>query len=213
MASDAHRSVRRLPRPEDVIVALPAPPADLPEATRIRGTVLASSLAALDALGLRDAYYDALPQDHHAAIRGLVPGAWHPIELGIAHYRAIESLGLSPEQARENGRHVADRVQRSYLVTLVKTLGLGITPWTLLARTQSVVDRLLDGASCRVTRLGPKEARVELHGAPIARFAYVRDGWAGMFEGGLELVARKTYARDTSPPGTRALAVYVVDWA
>lgn len=194
-------------------MALPAPPTELPVARRIRGTVLASSLAAIDALGLGEPYFAALDEPHRETMRALPASEWHPMALGIAHYTAIESLGLAPEQARENGRRVADRVQGSYLVTLTKTLGLGITPWSLLGRMPSIVDRLLDGASCRVTRIGPKDARVEIHGAPIARFSYVRHGWAGMLEGGVELVARKAYVRDTSPPGTTTLAVLVVDWA
>jgi hypothetical protein len=200
------------PRLEPVL-ALRHPIGRVPVAERIRGTVLASSLSALDALSLTDAYYDALPEEHRKAMRALAVNAWHPMALALVHYGAIESLGLSDEQARANGRLVADRVQKTYLATLVRSLGLGITPWSFLGRFQSVLDRLIENGSGAVYRMGPKDARVEIHGAPIARFAYVRGGWAGMLEGGLELVSRKVYCRDVSLRGTQTLASFVVSWA
>lgn len=197
----------------DVVLALPCPPERVPQATRIRSTVLSSSLAALDAIGLRDAYFQGLPREHHETVRSLIVGEWLPMELGVIHYRAIEQLDLSQEQARANGRRVADRVQKSYLATMIKTIGFGITPWSILPRTQAILDRLLMGSSVAVYRIGPKDVRLEIHGAPIASFAYVRQGWAGMIEGGLDLVTKRTFCRDVSPPRTTTVAAYVVTWA
>jgi hypothetical protein len=181
-------------------------------ATKIRSTVLSSSLSAIDALRLRSAYLAILPKEDHHAMQSLVVGEWVPMPLGISHYSAVDALGLSPEQARENGRRVADHVQKNYLVTMVKMLGLGITPWSILARAQSVLDRLLFGARVALYRTGPKDARVEIHGAQIAKFEYVRGGWAGMIEGGLDLVARKTYCRDVSAANAPSVAAYKVTW-
>lgn len=184
-----------------------------PLATHLRGTVLASSLAAIEALGLRDDYFATLAPERHDAIRGLVVNDWIPMELALAHYGALETMGLAGEVARDNGRKVADRVQRSYLATLVRALGVGITPWSILPRTQSVLDRLLLGSTVAVTKLGPKDARIEMHGIPIARFAYVRSGWAGMIEGGVDLVCRKSFVKDVSPRRTETVALYLVTWA
>jgi hypothetical protein len=196
-----------------IVLALPCPAPQVQLATRIRSTVLASSLSAIDALGLRDEYLERLPREDHPAIRSLVVGEWVPMQLGISHYRAIDALGLSTEQARDNGRRVAEQVQKSYLATMVKTLGLGITPWSILGRAQSILDRLLFGATVALYRVGPKDARLEIHGASIAEFDYVRAGWAGMIEGGLDLVARKTSCRDLSSAGTASVAAYKITWA
>ncbi len=179
-------------------------------ASKIRGTVLSSSLAVIEAAGLGKAYFAALPRADHAAMQSIVVGAWLPMDLGVSHYRALETLALAPEQARENGRRVADRAQKSYLVTIIKTVGLGTTPWPILARAQSVFDRLLQRASVAVYREGPKDARLEVHGVPIAEFSYVRSGWAGMIEAGIELVARRAYCRDVSPAQTRSVAKYLI---
>jgi hypothetical protein len=197
----------------EIVLALPVPADRILLATKIRSTVLSSSLVALDNLGLRDAYFERLPREHHPTIQGLVVGEWLPMDLGVTHYGAIDGLGISAEQAKANGRLVADRVQKSYLGTMIRTLGLGITPWTILSRTQSFLDRLMLGSAASVTKLGPKDARVELHGVPIALYPYVRSGWAGMFEGTLEVVTRKVYCRDASPPRTESVAVLLLSWA
>ncbi len=146
-------------------------------------------------------------------MQSLVVGEWLPMSLALAHYGAIEELGLPANQARDNGRRVAARVQTTYLATMIKGLGGGMTPWTILARAQSVIDRLLRRATVALFQVGPKDARLEIHGARIAAFGYVRGGWAGMIEGGLDLVARKVYCRDMSPRATASVAVYLITWA
>jgi hypothetical protein len=199
-------------RQSQPVLSLRCPPQAVPEATQIRSTVLSSSLGAIDALGLRRAYELALPIEHHEVIASLVVGEWLPMHVGVAHYRAIESLGLRSDIARDNGRRVADKVQKTYLATVIKAIGFGIDPWSILPRTQAIVDRLLFGASASVVRVGPKDAKLEIHGAPIAAFEYVRSGWAGMIESGLDLVTRKAYCRDTSPNDTTTVASYLVTW-
>lgn len=199
--------------PEEVLVGLPCPADCVLLATKIRSTVLCSSLSVIDSLGLRDAYFGVLPRADHEAMRSLVVGEWAPMTLGVAHYCALDTLGLAPAQARENGRRVGDQVQKSYLITMSKAAGLGITPWSMLMRAQSILDRLLHRVSVAVYRVGPKDARLEIHGAPVAKFGYVRSGWAGMIEGGLDLVARKTYCSDVSSAGTSTVATYTIAWA
>jgi hypothetical protein len=198
---------------DDVVLALPYAIDRVPLASKIRGTVLSSSLAVIEAAGLRKAYFAVLPRADHAAMQSIAVGEWLPMELGLSHYRALDTLAVAPEQAREYGRRVADRAQKSYLVTMIKTVGLGTTPWPILARAQSVLDRLVQRASVAVYREGPKEARLEIHGVPIAEFSYVRSGWAGMIEGGIQLVAPRAYCRDVSPAQTRSVAKYLITWA
>jgi hypothetical protein len=196
----------------ETILALPAPADRIPRATAIRSTTLISSLATLRSLGVADAYFAQLPAEHHGVVRELVTGVWLPMDLGVAHYAAVERLQLSAEQARENGRRVAQSVQNSYFATLVRTLGSGVTLWTVLPRLPSFLARLVNGGACAVFKDGPKDARIEIHGVPIARFAYVRLGWAGMFESSLELIARKVYVRDVSAARTLSVAAYSVAW-
>jgi hypothetical protein len=196
----------------ETILALPSSPDRIPPAVAIRSTTLISSLGTLRTLGMAEAYFAQLPAEHHAAIRDLIAGVWLPMDLGVAHYAAIEGLKLSSEQARENGRKVAQSVQNAYFATLVRTLGSGVTLWTVLPRLPSFLGRLVDGGACAVYKDGPKDARIEIHGVPIARFGYVRLGWAGMFESSLELIARKVYVRDVSSPRTPSAAAFTIAW-
>jgi hypothetical protein len=184
------------------VVPLSCPPTGVLRASAIRSTTLISSLNAIEQAGKTAAYQKLLPQEHAQALRELVAGQWASIDIGMAHYGTVEQLGFTTLEARDNGRLVAKHVQNGYFATIVRTLGSGVTLWALLQRLPALLNRQVQGGGCAVYRMGPKDARIELHGIPIARFSYVRDGWAGMFEGTLELVVRKVYARDVTPPRT-----------
>lgn len=167
----------------------------VPEATAVRSTLLRSSLDAIEGLGLRERYFQGLPREFHAQVKEVGVGQWLSMELGMAHYGTIDRLGLSEQQAFANGRIVADRVQNSYFGTVIKVLGTSATPWTAFARLPSFWGRLIQGGGCAVYQLGPKDARIEAHGIPLARYPYFRSGWAGMFASSLELITRKVHCR------------------
>lgn len=165
---------------------------------------------AIEGLGLRDAYFSRLAPEHHATVKELVIGQWLSIDLALAHYGAIEALALSSQQAFANGRLVADRIQNSYVGTVLKVLGTAATPWSALPRFPGLWTRLLQGGAPAVYRLGPKDARVEAHGVALARYAYFRQGWAGMFASSLELVTRKVHCR---PEAVGPLRVdFLISW-
>lgn len=186
--------------------------ADRVPATSIRSTILLSSFRAIDALGRRDDYFLALPIEYHDTIEALVSGQWTDMRVAMAHYGAIESLGLSREQAYKNGRQVAERIQQSLVATIARTLTAGATPWTALGRFQSMWDRLLVGGDGAVYKLGPKDARVECLGIPLARFEYVTYGWAGMFASTLELITPRVHVEVDRALSTADSIVYRVSW-
>jgi len=75
---------------------------------------------------------------------------------------------------------VGDDVEGTFLGTLFRAARLGgVSPWVGLSHAQRLYERLLDGGGglC-VVRLGPKEARMEIAGLPLARIAYFRNGCA-----------------------------------
>jgi hypothetical protein len=191
------------------VVALPNP---IPPNTELRSTLLQSSLAGIDRLGLRDRYYENLAPEHHQAVKNIVIGTWVPIDLGLAHYDAINRLELSSDQSHANGRLIADRVQSSFGKTVFRSLGNAVSPLSALERSPAFFERLLKGGGVAVDQLGPKDARVEIHGSRIGQFAYVRHAWAGMFEGTLGLLTRKVYARDVTPRNNGDLVVIAISW-
>lgn len=191
------------------VVELPSP---IPENTELRSTLLQSSLAAIDRLGLRDAYFRNLPKEHHATINNIVIGTWIPIEIGLAHYGAINRLELSSDQAHANGRLIAERVQSSFGKTVFRSLGNAISPLGALERTPAFFERLMRGGGVAVDQMGPKDARVEIRESRIGQYPYVRHAWAGMFEGTLGLLTRKVYARDSTPRNSGDLVIISVSW-
>ncbi|MFT3922146.1 MAG: hypothetical protein QM778_06400 [Myxococcales bacterium] len=196
----------------EVLVHLSAPPERVPLATAIRSTTLISSQSAVERAGKLRLYQQALPREYAETLGSLVAATWLPMDVGMVHYATVSQLGFSDSEARENGRHVAQRVQNSHFAVLVRALGQTVTPWSVLPRLPAFLGRLVQGGECSVVKLGPKDARVELHGIDIARFKYVREGWAGMLEGTLELLVRKVYARDLSPADTQSVAVFSLAW-
>ena len=69
-----------------------------------------------------------------------------------------------------------------------------MTPWTALGQTGKLFDRVFrGGGGICVIKLGPKEARSEIVGVPLADIPYWRAGVRGMFQAGCDLFCRKTY--------------------
>ncbi len=118
----------------ETIVALPGGPERVAVASEIRSTTLVSSRNILRTVRVFDAYQGHLSAEQAAALDTIVPGTWVPMALGVAHYEAVERLGLSAQQAKDNGRGVAQTVQNSHFATLVRTLGRGVTLWSVLPR-------------------------------------------------------------------------------
>jgi hypothetical protein len=201
----------KLPFPSTArrVVALPNP---IPLNTELRSTLLQSSLAAIDRLGLRDQYFANLPVEHHEAVKNIVIGTWIPIDVGLAHYDAINRLGLSSDQAHANGKLIADRVQSSFGKTVFRSLGNAVSPLGALERTPAFFERMMKGGGVAIDQMGPKDARVEIHGSQMGQFSYVRHAWAGMFEGTLGLLTRKVYAREVTPRGQGDLVVIAISW-
>jgi len=164
----------RTPSDAEALVELACSPEQVPFATAIRSTTLVSSLGAVQGLGLGDVYFEHLPPIHHATMRELVAGHWQPMSLAMAHYAAVEALRLPTADARANGRRVADNVQNGHFGTMLRVLGSAVKMELVLPRFPLLVGRLVQGGACAVYKTGAHEARLELHGIPIAAFDYVR---------------------------------------
>ena len=199
---------------EEVIVPLTVPRDAVPLATHVRGTMIASSITLVRSLALEDKYFAALPQPRHEAIRSLVASEWLPMDVAVDHYGAMDSLQLPASQVIEMGRQTSQRIQGAHIKTLATTLRAAgaVDPAAILSRTQTLMDRSFKGATVAAWKTGPKDARVELLGIPALRFAYLRLGWMGAFEAGLELVSRKVYVSEIEKLRTRTSAAFSVSW-
>jgi hypothetical protein len=182
--------------------------------TLVRSTLLASSILGVRKRGLIADYERFLPAEMHDAVLNAVTGSWLPVEVAMAHYRAVESLQRPVAEQYAAGEHVADRIQNSVLRTLVRVAkNVGVTPWTGLDYFPRLWDRLLMGGSPAVYQLGPKEARVEIRGVPMIEFACFRNGWRGMFGGSGRLFANQVFVHEITRYTTKTDTAFRISWA
>jgi len=199
-----------------VLGELRHPEGAVPPITRIRGTLLASSVQGVRDRGLNETYFAELPEEHHDAIRGLIASSWIPIDVAKAHYRTMDELPLTEEDHWAMGRRVAERVQHSWVGTIVRGLKASgaVTPVQIMERFQQAWDRLMDGGGAsRVVQTGPKDIRVECYGIELAEGNYFRNAWAGMLESTLGLVARKVFVRDLVRYRSPTSCAFSISWA
>jgi hypothetical protein len=173
---------------EEVVVPFPKAAAQIARATSCRGTLIASSLRALETEGHLARYFERLSSVHAASIQSLIAGQWISIELAIAHYEACDQLELHADEQLRMGGLVADRIQKTFLATVMKLANdSGLTPWVGLKQFGRIYDRLFIGGGTCVTKVGPKDARIEIVGLPLAGIPYFRNGYRGVIRAGFQL--------------------------
>ena len=197
----------------EVLVPFPFARARVPMATHIRSTMITSSLSTLKALGLFDAYVANLTQVHRDVLPMTVAGFWLPIEQGIAHYEACDKLRLLPNELLSMGEGVGIQSQESALSLALKlAAGSGVTPWTVLSQSRRFWDRAFKGSGVAVFKLGPKEARFEIVGWPLARIDYNRISFRGILVSLARPFCTKVYVTEIAGY-TSTTVSYRVAWA
>lgn len=211
----ARRALRssRVPT-EEIVLPFPVARHLVRPVARVRSGLLCSSIVGLREGGHFDRYYALLPAEHRERIVGLTATEWIDPQLALVHYEACEALECSEEEQIENGRKVAQRLQRGFLSVLLRAAQeSGVTPWAVLVRYQRLWERYFDGSAVQVTKLGPKEARAEIAGFPLARIRYIQNGVGGILRGVTELVAKRVYVSLLPERSTRTSLAYSVSWA
>jgi hypothetical protein len=194
----------------DVVLPFPVP---VKPVRRVRSTVFVGSIAALRDRGLFDRYASKLDPAHHTLL-DVVPGVWLPIEPSCAHYEACQALGVTADVAAKLGAYNFERVGKSLFGTVLDLAkGVGVTPWTMLSQIDRFWKRGYDGGGLRVTRLGPKEALLELQQSALVDIEFYRHSLRGFVESMIGGFCSRAYAR--APAGVRAPGTYalLLQWA
>jgi hypothetical protein len=196
----------------EAVVEFPSP---LQPITAIRSTLITSSLASLRQRNLLPRYEAAQQSPHRETILSCVAGEWLPLEVGFAHYRACDALGLSPELQVEIGKDVSRRIHDTFLSTVAKMArGAGVTPWLLLSKGNTLQGRLFRGGGMRIVRLGNRSARVELAKHGLLDLPYYRNAVVGVYTAGVELLGGNVSCRimkaESSDPAR--MLVLRIDW-
>ena len=170
-----------------------------PEASHVRGALIASSLQTLKDSGHFESYLARLPKAHHEALLFCLASTWLPMELAAEHYRACDAIGLDEREMTRIGEVVSHRIMGTFLGTMLRSarsLGATPTPWIVLRSYGKVCDRLMDGGAHTVMQQGPKDALIESRGIPLFRFRYFRTAMVGMCRGAASIFARSCFSKE-----------------
>jgi hypothetical protein len=202
-----------MPRAEEAIIPLPSPRSLVPRVTHVKSAWVGASLRSLRERDLLDRYFRMLPEGFHDAVKNTPPGEWLPLEVALAHYGALDRLEISVNDLVALGHAAIVHGHGTPISVSVKlAVGAGATPWTVLGQLQRFWDRSWLGGGVGAFKLGPKEARVEIVGWPVAQFRYTRVGMRGVIAGGLELFCQKIYVQEIADMCTPLTLGYRVSW-
>jgi len=168
---------------------------EIKDATHFRSTWLTASQATIRELGHFARYESLLPADRRQEILTIVAGVWLPMETARVHYATCDKLDLAPTDLFEIGKASARRANQTMLALVLRlSRGAGANPWTALAQAQRLWERTCNGGGgMGVFKLGPKEARVEIVGYPLAALRYNRVTFRGILAGIVGLFCNKIY--------------------
>jgi hypothetical protein len=199
----------------DVLVPFALPRLRLGACTEARSTLITLSIDALRGRGRLAEYEALLPRHYREDLLSSVAGTWLPMRVALAHYEAVEALGFTTVEAMEIGRVVGDRINGTFLGTMVKMASAaGVTPWFILGNTGKLYERIFrGGGGVSIVKRGPKEAHVEVVGLPLVAIPYFRSAMRGMFQAACELVCRRTYVKEVAHRSGPANAALRISWA
>lgn len=183
-------------------------------ATTIRSTVLQSSVASLRQRGHFERWLALIDPRYRATIVESLAPSWMPIEVALAHYAACEALELPLSEQVAMGEAVGDRIQGSFLTTLMKSArAAGYNPLILLSQFDRLYGRLFQGGSVQLTQTGPKDADVEVRGMLTTRFSYFRIAFTGVVRAGILFSGVRTgYVRQGAYNATSDTLVMHTSW-
>jgi hypothetical protein len=126
-------------------------------------------------MGWEKRYFEALPAARHDEMRGLTPGIWLSIEVGLVHYTACENMGLTVDEMKAMGESVSVRTQKTFVGTLGSVAaGAGATPWHVFKSSHRIWGRIFTGGDHIVYKAGPKDLDTVCMGCPLLHLRYFR---------------------------------------
>lgn len=182
-------------------------------ATAVRGTLIASSLQAMRSQGLEDHYFAVLEPEYERMIRELLVRSWIPMDVANAHYQAMDSLGYARQEMVDNGSAVGDRIQGTFLGTVLRQLSAtGVLDiWAAVPKLPKAWGRIVQGGAITVGRLGPKEAHLGIHGLKLTEIEYFCAGLEGLALATMQVLHKAAYVRQIGAPKAGYVA-YRISW-
>jgi hypothetical protein len=203
-----------MPAIDEVVVPFRVSREHVRPTSEFKSTWLTASLETARERGHFERYLEALPAQYHEPILRSIAGTWLPVEVCLAHYRAMNALSLPFAEQIAMGRGVLDRLQKTiFSLGFRAARDVGVTPWTILKLFPSQFEREWRDGACGIFRMGPKDARMELIGFPCSAIPYARNGLRGVALGLTELVCTKAYVSEVRELCTDMTMAFRIAWA
>jgi hypothetical protein len=179
----------------------------------VRGTILFLNWSWLKTHGYYERYTGRVDPEYRTALSTATTSDWIEVDVFRAHYRALDSLDISNDEAIALGRSVGKRAYGAFLSTLVRLAGsLGATPWFALGQAQRIWERSYRGGGVRVARTGHNAASIQIVGNSMATSAFHRGAFIGAFAVGLESFCKNLRVTEVPSARTPASFALAAEW-
>lgn len=180
------------PRTEEAVYELPSDVADM---AAVRGSVFVLDWGWLRDNVMFDRYADALGESR--SLLDATSGEWIEMDRALEHYRALDSLGFTTNEAAEVGRTVGPRVHGAVLRTLVRLAGtLGVGPWAAVRQAPKLWDRSFRGGAIAAFKTGERSGRLALRQTRLAGSKFFRASIGGVTLAGLEPFCKRAIVQE-----------------
>jgi hypothetical protein len=170
------------PRGDEPLNELPDP---LPEMEAMRGSIFVLDWRWLRDTGRFDAYVAGLGARRD--VLDATAAEWVDMGRVLAHYRALDTLGLTHGEAFEAGKTVGPRIHGAVLNTFVRLAGsLGVGPLIVMKQSYKLWTRSFRGGGVATFKTSDRSARVEIRKTEIAESRFLRASFAGVTAASLE---------------------------
>jgi hypothetical protein len=187
---------------------------DAPMMTEVRSTWVTSSVLGLREHGHYERYVARLAPEHRSAVLDAVAGSWLPVSAFAAHYAACDAIAIPEDEQVAMGQRTTRHLHGTML-DLTRRLAreAGATPWAPLGQASRLFARVARGGAVFLHRLGPKEARLDLFGYPVAGSTYARLAMRGAVGSLAGILGHRAYVHDVRSLCTSTRLSYRVQWA
>jgi hypothetical protein len=200
------------PEPAESTALYPLPP-NLGVLDAVRGSILFLDWSWLRAHDRYDAYAARLEAAHRDTLLQATTSDWLSVDFLLAHYRALDGLHLSRDEAFDVGRLVGAKAHGALLSTILRLAGgLGAAPWLALRQAHKMWERAWRGGGIAVYREGERAARVESVGNPAAGSDFHRASFSGAFAVGIQSLCKRSRIEEIPRARTRTSFALSLEW-
>lgn len=158
-------------------------------------------------------YLSALPAAARSAIELMDAADWAPMEVVIVHYAALDSLETTYEERLALGGWVSGHINGVVLSTVARLAGsVGLSPFVPLSRAAKLFARNFRHGAAAAYKVGPTEARFEVHGCPMASSVSHRDHLLGALLHGAKPFAADVHVSELSARRTATSYALRLKW-